>query len=203
MSTPSLLGLYQPGSSWLHRLSAGYKLIGLLILSVVVVLTRGPWSALILLALVVALGCWAAVRPATVLRSLRGFLIVAVLLGSYQTWQRGWPTAVEVVADLLTLILAALLFTMTTPIDDVLTTVTRALQPLRRVGVNTERVSLAFTLMLRAVPHTLTLAQQTREAAKARGLEWSPRATLIPFVLRVVGSAHETGEALDARGLGD
>ncbi len=43
---------------------------------------------------------------------------------------------------------------------------------------------------------------ETRDAARARGLR-SPRAYLSPFVVRVIARAHETGDALTARGIGD
>ena len=66
-----------------------------------------------------------------------------------------------------------------------------------------EQVALAFSLALTAIPTVLALAQETHAAAKARGLERSPRAYLVPFVLRVVAHAQLTGEALQARGIGD
>ncbi|MGJ9412788.1 CbiQ family ECF transporter T component [Aeromicrobium sp. CF4.19] len=203
MSAPSLLGLYHPADTWLHRLPAGAKLCFLVVLSLVVVLVRGPVSAMALLALTLVLVLWSATRLRSVWSALRGIAIVAVLLGGYQAWQRGWPVAIEVVADLLALVLASLVLTATTPLDEMLQTLTRALGPLRRLGAEPERVALAFSLMLRAVPETLTLARETREAAKARGLERNPRANLIPFVIRVVAQARETGQALDARGIAD
>ncbi|WP_375001017.1 energy-coupling factor transporter transmembrane component T family protein [Aeromicrobium sp. CTD01-1L150] len=203
MSTPSLLGLYRPGTTWLHRLGAGPKFLGLVALSLMVVLVRGPWSGVAFLGLAVVLTVWSAARLRTVLLSLRGIAVVALMLGGYQAWQRGWPVAVEVVADLFALVLASLVLTATTPLDEMLETLTRALGPLRRLGVDPERVALAFSLMLRAVPETLTLGRETRDAAKARGLERSPRAALIPFAIRVVAQARETGEALDARGIAD
>jgi len=82
-------------------------------------------------------------------------------------------------------------------------TMTRALRPFRRLGVNPEAVALAFSLMLRAIPATVEIAEETRQAALARGLERSPRARLTPMVIRVVARARMTGEALHARGLVD
>ena len=54
-----------------------------------------------------------------------------------------------------------------------------------------------------AVPMTLDLANQSRDAARARGLERSPRARLTPVAIRVVAHARATGDALHARGIGD
>lgn len=203
-----LLGAYRPGTTFLHRLPAGAKLGGLAVLSIVVVVLRGPTSALVLLVLSLGLVVWSGTRPRVVLRTLRGLLVVAVLLGSYQAWQRGAGVATEVVADLLTLVLASLVLTATTPVDAVLDALVRALAPLRRPpldrwGVDPDRVALAFSLVLRAVPETLATARRTRDAARARGLDRSPRAHLVPFTLRVIADARATGEALAARGVAD
>jgi biotin transport system permease protein len=55
--------------------------------------------------------------------------------------------------------------------------------------------------MLRAIPSTAEIADETKQAALARGLERSPRARLTPLVVRVVARARMTGEALHARGV--
>jgi biotin transport system permease protein len=198
-----LLGAYRPGRSVLHRLPAGPKLGLLAAYGAVAVALRGPVSALVLLACSVLLTVVAGMRPRRTLRQVRGLLVVAVVVGGFQVWQRGWPVAVHVVGDLLALVLAALVFTATTPVDDVLTAVERGLRPFRRLGVRPERVALAFSLVLRAIPGILETARETRAAAKARGLEHSPRALLVPLAVRTVGRAYETGDALAARGLGD
>lgn len=199
----SLLGLHRPGSTWLHRLPASAKLLGLLLSGVAVMAVRGPVSGVAFLAAGLLLVLWAGSGPRTLLRTLRGLLVVAGLLAAYSTWQHGWERAVETVADLLALVLLATVLTVTTPVDAVLDAVTRGITPLRRLGVDPGRVALAFALMIRAVPTTLDLAHQTRDAARARGLERDPRARLVPLVIRSVAHARATGEALDARGIGD
>ena len=134
---------------------------------------------------------------------MRGLLIVVVLMAAYTIWQQGWERAVELTSDLVALVLLATVLTATTPVDEVLDAVTRLVRPLRRVGIDPERVGLAFALALRAVPTTFDLARQTGDAARARGLERDPRARLVPLVVRSVAHARATGEALDARGIGD
>lgn len=203
MSTPILLGLYRPGTTVFHRLPVGVKLLALTVSSLAVVIVRGAPSALVFLVTAVAISLLARLDIPTTLKALRPVLIVAVLFGAYQIWQRGVPDAVEVVADLFALVILATVFTATTSINDMLDAITRWLQPFRRFGINPDKVALAFSLMMRAVPGTLEIAQETRFAAKARGLERSPRALLIPMVLRTVARAHDTGDALMARGIGD
>ena len=199
----SMLGLHRPGATLLHRAPAGAKLLGLLVAGVLTVVLRGPASSLVLLAGAGLLVARSGAGVRLTLRALRGILLVAAGLGAYQAWQHGWPRAVESVGDLLTLVLLATVLTVTTPVDEILDTVTRALRPLRRLGVDADRVALAFALTIRALPTTIEIADQTRDAALARGLQRDPRARLTPLVIRVVAHARATGDALHARGIGD
>lgn len=198
-----LLGLHRPGTTVLHRLPAGAKLVGLVVASTVVVVVRGPLSGLLALGVSAAVLTWSGAPLRATVRALRWLLLTTALLGAWTVWQNGWPRAVEVVADLLALVLLATTLTVTTPVDAVMDALARGLRPLRRLGVDPDAVALAFSLMLRAIPSTILLAEEARDAAVARGLERSPRARLIPFVVRVVARARDTGDALHARGIGD
>lgn len=202
-ASTGLLGAHVPGRTWLHRLPAGAKLLGLLLVSIVVVVVRGPHVAVagLAVAALVLLSTGAPLRATA--RGLRIVALMALLLGLFQLWYAGWPRAVEVVADLIALVLLATAVTVSTPVDAILDAVVRALRPLRRVGVDPEAVGLAISLMLRAIPHTMGIAEETRDAALSRGLERDPRARLVPFVLRVVAHARATGDALHARGIAD
>lgn len=198
-----LLGLHRPGTTPLHRLGAGTKLLGLVVLGVLVVLVSGPVTALPLVLGAAGVLAWASGGARPVWRALRGVLLLVVVLGAWLAWAQGWERAVERMADVATLVLLATVLTTTTPIDAMLDAITRGLRPLRRLGVSPEGVALAFSLMLRGVPATLDLARETRDAARARGLERNPRALLVPLALRTVAHARATGQALHARGIGD
>lgn len=196
-------GAYRAGDSPLHRLRPGAKLAGLFTLGLVIVLFRSWPVAVGALAVGVALALMAGLRGRELWRLVRGFALVGVLLFAFQTWQRDWVHGITIVAGLFALILAASAVTASTAIDDMLDTVIWLLHPLRPLGVAPERVALTFSLAIRSLPLAYELVAETREAAKARGLERSPRALLIPFVLRMVAHARATGEALQARGLDD
>lgn len=206
MSTPDLLGVYRPGRSWLHRTPAGAKLLALLALGLALALVPGrvTWVAgcgALALVLGVALSARLPLRP--VARALRGVLLLGVAVAAYQWWRSGWELALGVLATLVALVLAGLVVTMTTPLDAVVDVVVRASRPLARVGLRPEWVGLAVALTLRGIPSLLAIAVETRDAARARGLERNPRAVLVPTVLRTVARARQTGEALAARGLAD
>lgn len=199
----SMIGDYRPGTTLLHRLPAGSKLLAMLAAAVATVLARGWVASLVALAVAAALLAWSGAGLRVTVAALRGMALAVVLLFVWQTWQRGWPHAVETVGDIVALVLLATVLTATTRVQDILDAIATGLRPLRRVGVDADRVALAFALTIRAIPATLELATETRQAAQARGLERSLRARLVPFVIRVVARAHETGAALHARGVGD
>ena len=134
-----LLGLHQPGTTWLHRLPAGAKLLGLMAASLVVVLVHGPASAVGFVLVAAGLVVWSGARLGFTLRAMRWLLLTAAILGAWTVWQNGWPRAVEVVGDLIALILLATTMTVTTPVDEVMDAVARGLRPLRRVGVTPRR----------------------------------------------------------------
>lgn len=197
------LGTYQSRKSLLHGIPAGPKLGLLILYSILVVALRGPWSALGALGFSIVLAAIAHLRLVTVLRGLRPIIAIVVILGAFQWWQGGWQVAVEIAGTILALVVAASVFTASTPMDEMLDAIVRGLRPFRRVGVDPEKVALAFSLMIGAIPRILEISTETRDAARARGLERSPRAYLIPMAVRTVAHAQETGEALAARGIGD
>lgn len=197
------LGIHVPGDSVWHRMPVGPKLSGLVIVSIVVVAMPGPWPACIALAVALGIAAWAGVPARTVALGVRPLLVVLAVLAAFQWWQRGWPTAVEVVATTVALVVAATTFTATTQMDALLDTIVRGLAPFRRFGVDPDKVALAFSLMITSIPAVFAIYDDTRDAARARGLDRSPRATLAPMVIRVVAHAQATGDALTARGIGD
>lgn len=199
----SPLGEYRPGTSVLHRLPVGAKLLGLVALSIVAVVWRGVPTTAAVTGLAV-LGCVVGGVPLRrAARSIRTVLLAMVLLAAYQVWQNGAERAFVVVGALLALVLLATVFTTTTAVEQMIDAITRWLEPFRRFGVRPELVALAFSLMIRGIPLTLEIAAETRDAARARGLERNPRAYLTPLVIRVVAHARATGDALHARGIGD
>lgn len=201
MRTMNLIGLYQPGNSPLHRLGVGPKLAGLAVLSISIVAVRGAPSALVFAAITAALAGWARLRWRSLWRQTRPVLLIAVVVGAFQWWLSGPDRAVESLIDLICLTLAALVVTATTQVNDMLDAIVRWCEPVP--WIDAERVALLLALAIRAVPASIELAHETKDAASARGLGNNPRALLSPFVIRMVARAQLTGDALAARGIGD
>lgn len=181
----------------------GLKLVGLAAFCTVLVVVRSPvWLGAACGVVVVfyaisrvsVSGLWAQVRP------VRWF---AVALFATQVIFVDVPTAVTSTLRIVLAVAMAGLVTLTTPTSAMLATIERGLTPLRFVGVDPFRVSLALTLTLRSVPLLSDLATRVREAQLARGVRWSFRAFAVPMVVGALRHADALGEALSARGLDD
>ena len=198
----SVLGIYRPGESVVHRLPAGVKLLALAGFGAVSAFVHVPAAALALVGVAV-LGFVAAAIPAAAARQLRPLLPVVVLVGAVQWFTRGWPGAVTTVGVLAALLLLATLVSLTTPTAEIVRALVAVLRPLRRFGVDPERVGLLLALGIRAVPQVVDLARTIRDAQRARGLTADPRAFAVPLIVRSLRQADLTGEALRARGIDD
>lgn len=199
MSAPVMIGLYQPGTTVVHRLPVAAKLIGLAGLSVAIVMIRSWPSAVAFFAVAAILAGVAGLRWRTLGRQTRPILVMAVMIAAFQWWFFGAQRAVESMLDLISLAVLALVVSATTPINAMIDAIVRWCRPLPKVDA--DRVALLLALAIRAIPASLEVANQTRDAAVARGLGRHPRAFLSPFVIRVVANAQTTGDALAARGL--
>jgi biotin transport system permease protein len=107
------------------------------------------------------------------------------------------------VGVIVSLVLLAALVTLTTRTTDMVDAVVHALRPLRRLGVQPERVGLLLALGIRSVPVVVGLAEEVRDAQRARGLTASPRAFAVPLIVRSLRHADALGDALVARGVDD
>ncbi|MBB3049769.1 biotin transport system permease protein [Prauserella isguenensis] len=197
------LGLYEPGGSVLHRAPAGPKLLTVVALAAAVVLLDSPWWLGGALAAVLAGYVVARVPRRRWWPLVRTLVIVSVVVFAVQWWLLGATTAAVVCLRLVTALAAASLFTLTTRVDDVVSTVERVVRPLQRFGVRPEMVGLLVGLTVQAIATLSGIAGEVRAAAKARGADRSPTAFVVPFLVRTLRHADQLGEALAARGTGD
>ena len=199
----STLGLFLPGTSPVHRLGPGAKLVCLLAAGGASVLVDHPWQVAVGLASVAGGYLVARLSPGTVLRQVRPLLWLLTIVGGFHVWVNGWERAVVVVGVILALVLLAGLVTLTTRTTELVDTLVRALGPLRRVGVEPERIGLLMAMSIRSVPVVVGIAEEVRDAQRARGLAASPRAYAVPLIIRSLRHADQLGEALVARGADD
>jgi biotin transport system permease protein len=202
------LALYVPRASPLHRASAGWKLLALAGMSVLVfAVPTLPVVGAALIAVVV-LGLAVARLPTAALarqaRAVAWWLVGLFVLHWLLT---DLATGTVTVVRLLALVLAAAVVTATTRVTAMVAVVERLCRPLEWVGVRPARIGLVIAMALRFIPLITERADRIREAQAARG--GTSRgirgltATVVPLLVQVLQLAHTVSEALDARGADD
>lgn len=202
------LALYVPRASPVHRTPAGWKLLALAGLAVLLFVV--PTLPVVLGALggVLLLGVGLARLPAGVLgRQARAVLWWLVALFAVHALVTDLLTGAVTVTRLLTLVLAAAVVTATTRVTAMVAVVERVCAPLRWVGVRPARIGLVLAMALRFIPLVAERADRIREAQAARGGSIRGlrglRTTVVPLLVQVLQLAHTVSEALDARGADD
>ena len=197
----SLFGSYRPGASVWHRAGVGWKYLVVLALTLVTLAVQQPWVTAASLLLTVGCLCATGLPPRETLGVPWSLVVLLAVLAVFQLVV-GQPAAALVVpGNVLQAVLAARLIVSTTPAAVLVDALVRAAD--RVPFVDGERFGLAVGIMLRSVPFLTGAFYDVRDATRARGLERHWVARLSPVVVRAVGFAQATGEALAARGLGE
>lgn len=198
MKTP-VFGIYQPGTGWLFRTSAGWKYVMLLAITLPPLISTTWWVTLTALAVVLAVLRSSGI---TLRRALAiGWVLWMVLgvLTGYHLISLNPLGAIVHPGNILTAVLAARILTLTTPVPVLIDALVTGLRVVP--GVKEEKVALAVALMLRSIPYLVGSIDDARMAARARGLDRNPALLLTPVLLGAVAYAERTGEALTARGI--
>ncbi|WP_309132116.1 CbiQ family ECF transporter T component [Brevibacterium sp.] len=198
-----LFGKLAPGSGWLHRTPAWAKLLVIAVVGIVALIFRDATVNWSMFAALVVLGFSARL-------SLRHFLLTWLYAGVLVAFVLGmqflfgtFAAGITVAGTVFACVQAALLLTLTTTVPQLLDAFTTVVSPLRLVGANPDTIALTASLMVRAISHISGLLGEGDRAARARGLETSLQARVVPAILRSVKYAQDTGRALDARGIVD
>ena len=195
-----MLNLYSPGHSFIHRMRPGLKTASLMVSGTALFLVSQLWIMVGATLLVLLLYRLAGFGLRTIQSQLRPLMWIFLALFLVQLLIANAHGAIFVVLRLATLILAASLVTLTTRSSDMIEAITRGLGFLRPLGVNSAKVGLAFSLVLRFIPVLASITCDVREAQKARGLERSVLAVALPVAVRTLKMADEITDAIEARG---
>lgn len=194
-----ITGLYIAGSSPLHRLGAGAKLLGLIVFAAGLFLTNALAFQGAALILVCALYTVGGLGLAIFLRQLRAIAIVVLLVFAAQLWFSDPRSAVAICLRLGTLFLSASLLTLTTTTSDMVDAMERGFSVLRPFGVDPAKIALALSLAIRFVPVMMTVMHEVREAQRARGMNGNIVRLAVPVVIRALRMTDEIADAIDAR----
>ena len=193
--------LYRPGSSILHRLSAGTKLIWLAVFAIALsVYPHDGWSIGLTLVIVIALYVVAALPAAVLWREIWRLRWIVVVLGAGLAVFVSPVVAVVSTGRVVALILLAALLTLTTRMADILAVLQSLLRPLRRQGIDVDAAAMAISLTIAMIPVVASFADRLRDAQRARGVRLGVRA-VVPLLVLTLRHADDVGDALAARGL--
>ncbi|GAB3590839.1 Energy-coupling factor transporter transmembrane protein EcfT [Corynebacterium faecale] len=198
------LGVYVDADSPVHRLTARWK-FPLLLLFIIggTILAKSPAAAGALVITMGVLYIVARIPLRTAWSQWWPVLPVLLVLGAFQWWQRGLPFAATTVMVIFSALMAAMLLTLTTRLEEMMDTVERMLKPFERFGLPVETITLAISLTIRLIPLQLATVIEVLDARKARGAGFSIVAFGTPVLVRSIRRARNIGDALLARGAGD
>ncbi|MFT4295975.1 MAG: energy-coupling factor transporter transmembrane protein EcfT [Micropruina sp.] len=197
----AIIGGYRPADSGWHRLGVGWKYLLVLVLIVTPLVLQQPWVTAGVLLLTVACLAGTGLPVRLTLALPWSLLVLLVVLAGFQLAIGQPGSAFVVPGNVLQAVLAARLILCTTPASVLVDALVRAAD--RVPFLDGERFGLAVGIMLRSIPFLTGAFYDVRDAARARGLERHWIARLSPVVVRAVGFAQATGQALAARGLGE
>ena len=198
-----LFGLHQPGTSWVHRLPAMVKFIGVTVVIGIGVLPRSvPFSlGLMAVAVLVLLSSGVNRRRAFVVPAV--LWVMSALVAMHPLFFGNPWDALITVTNMIAALFMSRVLTRTTPAMDLVAALVTLARPLDWVGIGAERFGLTAMVMLRSVPYLADSFGRVSQAARARGLERNLYAQVTPVVVDAVHYAHRTADAMVARGLGD
>lgn len=191
--------LYSDTPTWLHRVPASVKLIGLMAFSLVLFqvqrLDMLLGVSLFVMAAFASLGrCAASAR-----RFLTSLALACGLLMAFHGIMGQPQVGGITVLRLISATLMGLALTLTTRQTDLLIFFEAALRPLRFVGVQPERLSLHLALMLRFIEHFFSIWHKLDEAHRLRTGKTGGFKILAPLTIQILLAARRVADALFVR----
>lgn len=190
---------YSDERTWLHAVSAAFKLVFLLVLGIGLYTTQAigilmvmGTSCVVLFASLGHVG-WHARRLLTPLA-----IACALILGFHMLMQE-LHTGLISVLRLLSIGLMGAALTLTTLPSDLLHTIERSLRPLNRWGLHSHRIALQLALMLRFIEHFFMVWRQLNDAHKIRTGRAGGLRLLAPLTLHMLQAAKRVADALALR----
>lgn len=209
---------FQPGNSLLHRLDVRFKLLFLILISLVS-LTGGTAGLGILTGLVTALIIQSRLPLKSGFKELRFFLIFLTLIlaarmlttpgtaliefNSISITRQGLISGMLICWRLLIIALAGFLFVFTTPSSEIKAAVEWSLKPVSFLPG--KRIATMMGLIARFIPVILNQARETAEAQRARCVEYRKNPFYrivrlgIPLIRRTFEQADRLIVAMEAR----
>lgn len=187
------------GTSFLHRLPTGFKLFCLFFLSILLFYVPSLWLSALTLAAIYCLFLSVGFRVMQPVREIRPIIWFLVALFVVQYFTSNFKSAALICLRLTNLMLLARLVTLTTPFTKMMESFEKLFSFTRLFGANPAKISLGLSLTLRFITVFSDIVSEVREAQKARGLENSFLALIMPVLVRSLKTQADVAAAIEAR----
>lgn len=191
--------LYSEQLTWLHRWTAGSKLLLLAVLGTLLFLIPNPW---VLAAATV--GCallWLSLGAATGIagRLLRTVIVTSLLVAGFHVFMQNYTLAAVSSLRLVSASILGIALTVTTRPSDLVEVLERLLKPLAPLGVSPERVALQLALMLRFTEHFFVQWKKLDDAYRLRTGKPGGLALIAPLTIHMLQASKRVADAIWAR----
>jgi len=195
-----MISLYLSGNTWLHRIPAAVKLVGLAVASLSLLFVQ-QWMYLLPLPPLLVLAYSAMGKPGRQrLFGLRALMALILGLGIFQGLMMDWDRAASAVVKMVVMVMFADLITMTTPMQRMVDVLNLLLIPLDRIGNFRRQLALMVALMIRFIPLLAQQWQAQRWAYRARTSRLPKPLLLAVFLSQALRRTDQIAESIAARG---
>jgi biotin transport system permease protein len=198
-----MIALYIPRASPVHRAPAGLKLAALFAFGAVAAFIKPLWALAAAFVGVAGLHAFAGLPIGEVLRALRPVLWILAILFVMQWALSGVQSAAAITLRIASLVLAATLVTLTTPLSAMIAAVERAAAPLARFGFSPAKFGLAVGLTLRFIPVLMNDYREICDARAARAARRPGLGAAGPLLIKTLRMTDALSDAIAARGFED
>jgi biotin transport system permease protein len=191
--------LYSEHRTWLHAVSAGWKLACMFALSTGVFLMTDLRVLALVCGLCIVLFATLGRAIASGRRLLVSLGVAALLvLGFHTAMQQplvGWVSTLRMVSATL----LGIALTITTRSADLLDVLEWLLRPLQALGVRTPAIALQLAIMLRFVEHFFVIWKRLDDAHRLRTGKAGGLRLLAPLTLHMLKAAQRVADTLQLR----
>lgn len=191
--------IYSDQRTWLHSLSAGFKLLAVLCLGIGLYATQNQWLLGMVCALCVCVYASLGRVGWRARKLLTPLLLAGLLVLGFHAYLQQIDLGLVSALRMLSISLIGVAFTLTTSSAALLHTLEWAMQPLNTLGVQTHRIALQLALMLRFIEHFFMVWQQLDDAHKIRTGKSGGLRLLAPLTLHMLQAAKRVADTLTLR----
>ncbi len=191
--------LYSEQHTWLHGLSAGWKLLALTVLGTALFWLQQPLLLLLACAASTVLLLTLGKALAMARKALQAMSVAAVLVLAFHAVLGQPLVGVGSAARLLTMTSLGIALTLSTRHTDLLQVLEKLLNPFRPLGLRPDRLALQIALMLRFTEHFFVQWQKLDDAYRVRTGRAGGWRLLAPLTIHMLESARRVADTLHLR----